>query len=338
MRQGAAISSIQAADDNNVIAEVSSRTPELEVEAIYRTYAERMRSYQRSYPDAYDALRNSTSLETDGHVRRLLRTFQVAGQPPVDLVDRACSDALFVMRHIWTVVTGDPQQATDILRVLSLGNDDDRERAIQGAFQTKSYLMHHGGCALLTCDVVAERYTTFNSLQYCDTHVGLAIFHGLRHTCDPCQLWYVLALKTHATTGHIHNTLLTLGPLLSNRAVGPLNVVVESFGPSPGYTSDLGAWPDSVPFRRDPHAMYHRTESDIIRFVPKGAFSHHGSRRNGMVEAWFRVWQRSVASDESAVLVQDWDNARELFLSARASGELWHLVSAGYDANKARRT
>ena len=135
-------------------------------------------------------------------------------------------DALQLAKVIWTnamlvvsdVVPKDIQSVQTVLSDLDIHkkhSDSTCNNILLDIYNAKqtyisritSVHKHQPHCSVLTCWNAGTNFK-MNSMGYCDTHRGLALFNGLRHDkcfCDACGDWNILGLKdTGEESGHRH--------------------------------------------------------------------------------------------------------------------------------------
>ena len=212
------------------------KAPHSRAQEVIHRYNALMGNYQHSHPNEYTVMVNSTSMETDGHVTRMLHALNVPTRTFED-------DVLFMVRYVWTTATKDLEKTInaklkhllDVSRLLFLLRDRETrtEDLIAGINSVKAEVIKsvedkEAACCILTCPQRGQH--SMNSRPYCNGHFGLALFNGLRHDCKACHVWSLLALKLDITGGHMHNSIQTLDvPLIDKTTHMRLNVRLKRF-------------------------------------------------------------------------------------------------------------
>lgn len=222
---------------------------------IVHWYAAMVREYRQRHPKAYQDMLDSKTYCTDRHVRTLLQTMD-ALRPAFE------DDVLFAVRYVWaSTMLRDPTVRATVmttpeerrlcepnLLIHALGQTGealDRVYSVLNRMKNRifdhwerTHPRDHGHsrrcCVLLCTRALPPSAFVMNSLAYCDEHIGLALFNGLRHAlppaldedkfCRACQLWSIMGLRTLLDYGHQRNHQETLEIPLRSSAQGPLRV------------------------------------------------------------------------------------------------------------------
>ena len=276
------------------------KAPNPRAQEIVREYHTAMAEYRRSHRQAFNDMLGSTSLHTDGRVALMLSTMRIPREKFED-------DVLFMVRHIWTTATenletdkAELKPLLNISRLLFLLRDSKtRDKKLIEAINTVKGLVANDTvveqhrCALLTCPNPGRHDRVMNSRRYCDDHFGLALFNGLRHGCDACHVWSMLALRFDISGGHVHNSIETLDvPLKDETTHMRLNVRLQRF-------CDVSKKGGLGPLRfygANQKPLSYRAKTGEYRLVPPNSFCHQNTY--GHAVAWINIMTNYLPTDE----------------------------------------
>ena len=139
-----------------------------------------------------------------------------------------------------------------------------------------------------------------NSFHYCDEHTGLALINGVRHVCDACHLWNLLALKrTGGDPSHVTHSRLYLHVPLHDSASGINGIRIERF------CGDRFDHNNDTPVHRAyPGGLQYMTRDGKLRRVPENAYVHI-SNSTGLVTGWVRMWEYHTTTDAYHVVADE---------------------------------
>lgn len=198
-------------------------------------------------------------------------------------------------------------------------------------------------CRVLFCRVRNTHDGTgvvMNSLWYCETHKGLAVFNGLRHSpdafCEACGIWNIVALKYSLTdSGHLVAAYNHAVVPMRDAGVGDerLNIRMSHFHNASGLRL---LFPDAMWGRREEmqqqlrfvekgtSVLYRPTGSDKLRPVPDSSWVLF-YKPWGQAVAWIHLDALNLAKGQY-VAVQEADRFHGLLekLGTRSPLYAWH--------------
>ena len=275
------------------------KAPDPRAEEIVRQYHTAMAEYRGSHIHAFHDMLGSSSLQTDDHVARMMSTMNIPREKFED-------DVLFMVRHIWTTATenletdkAELKPLLNISRLLFLLRDSQtrNKKLIEGINAVKRLVandtVEEHPCSLLTCPNPGRHDRIMNSRRYCDDHFGLALFNGLRHGCDACHVWSMLAMRFDISGGHMQNSIKTLEvPLKDETTHMRLNVRLQRF-------CDVSKKRGLGPLRfhgANQKPLSYRAKTGEYRLVPPNSFCHQNTY--GHAVAWINIMTNHLPTDE----------------------------------------